>query len=122
MYNVIFYQDDRGRSPVKEWLDELEKKAKRSKQDWQVYKKVLLYIQMIEEMGTRAGYPYTKSIGDGIWELRPKGHRVFLFVWDGDNIVLLHPFKKKTQKTPRAEIERAKKEMNDWKKYGHERG
>lgn len=121
MYNVIFYEDGRGRSPVKEWLDDLEKQAKRNKQARQLYKKVVYYIEIVSQIGTRAGYPYTRSIGNDIWELRPKDHRIMLFMWDGNNIVLLHPFRKTTQTTPQPEIDQAEKEMNDWKMHGHQR-
>ena len=34
----------------------------------------------------------------GIWELRPGNNRVFYFCWRGDRFVLLHQFRKKSQK------------------------
>ena len=45
---------------------------------------------------------------------RPGNNRVFYFCWRGDRFVLLHQFRKKSQKTPRREIERAKAERDDW--------
>ena len=46
-----------------------------------------------------------KHIEDDIWELRPGDNRVFDFFYDEDGkFVLLHQFKKKTQKTPKREI------------------
>jgi phage-related protein len=113
-YEVIFYEDDRGRSPIKDFLDELDAKARSNKQAKQLLSKFALYIEMLEQSGTRSGLPYTKHIGNGIWELRPKDHRVFFFGWEGNKIVLLHAFRKDTQKTPQREIERAEREMNDW--------
>ena len=57
-----------------------------------------------------------RNIEDDIWELRPGDNRVFYFFYDEDGkFVLLHHFKKKTQKTPKREIERAKAERDDYK-------
>lgn len=120
-YEVIFYEDDRGRSPVKEFLDDLDAKAKSNKQAKQLLSKFALYVEILEKSGTRSGLPYTKHIGNGIWELRPKDHRVFFFGWEGSKIVLLHTFRKNTQKTPQREIEQAEKEMNDWLANGKKR-
>lgn len=120
-YEVIFYEDDRGRSPVKEFLDVLDAKAKSSKQAKQLLSKIILYVEILEKSGTRSGLPYTKYIGNGIWELRPKDHRVLFFGWEGNKIVLLHAFRKDTQKTPQREIEQAEKEMYDWLANGKKR-
>ena len=54
-------------------------------------------------------------IEDGIWELRPGFNRIFYFYYDNDQFVLLHHFRKKTQKTPKKkEIVRAKNERDDY--------
>ncbi len=37
------------------------------------------------------------------------------FYFENDTYVLLHMFRKKTQKTPKSEIDRAIKECNDFK-------
>lgn len=50
-----------------------------------------------------------------IWELRPIRNRIFFVAWTGESYILLHPFLKKTQKTPRREIEKAKRELKDIK-------
>ena len=50
---------------------------------------------------------------DGIYEIRIKVgtdiYRIFSFFDDGKLVVLLHAFQKKTQKTPKKEIQKAKK-------------
>lgn len=56
----------------------------------------------------------TKHIDDGIWELCPGNNRVFYFFYQNDTFVLLHQFRKKSQKTPKREIEKAKRERNDY--------
>ena len=78
------------------------------------YKQIVLYIQLLQDNGTRLSENVTKHLMDGIWELRPGNNRVFYFCWRGDRFVLLHQFRKKSQKTPRREIERAKAERDDW--------
>lgn len=120
-YEVIFYEDGRGRSPVKDFLDVLDAKACKSKSAKTLLAKFALYVSILEQKGTRCGTPYTKYIGNGIWELRPKNHRVFFFCWDNNKIVLLHTFRKSTQKTPQTEIARAIREMQDWLANGAQR-
>lgn len=39
---------------------------------------------------------------------------IFYFYCDDDSFILLHSFRKKTQKTPRREIEKAKAERDDY--------
>lgn len=51
---------------------------------------------------------------DGIWELRPGNNRVFYFFYENNTFVLLHQFRKKSQKTPKREIEKAKAERADY--------
>ncbi|QZT33947.1 type II toxin-antitoxin system RelE/ParE family toxin [Caldalkalibacillus thermarum TA2.A1] len=43
------------------------------------------------------------NLACGRLSYRPKDHRILLFMWDGNNIVLLHPFRKTTQTTPQRE-------------------
>ena len=49
-----------------------------------------------------------------LWELRPIPNRVFFATLEDNHLILLHQFRKKTQKTPKREIEQAKRELNDW--------
>lgn len=66
---------------------------------------------------------FVRHIRDGIFELRTEYnsniYRVFFVFDDGNIVVLFSGFQKKTQKTPKAEIEKAiriKKEYDDYKK------
>lgn len=60
--------------------------------------------------------PYVKHIEDELWELRPLKDRIFFAVWHGDVFVLLHHFTKKTRKTPRREIKKAKNKLIEFRK------
>lgn len=63
---------------------------------------------MIEEFGPALGLPYTKAIGEGLFEIRAKGKegigRSFFCTVKGKKIVILHSFIKKSQKTPKREL------------------
>ncbi|MBR6014949.1 MAG: type II toxin-antitoxin system RelE/ParE family toxin [Firmicutes bacterium] len=78
------------------------------------HKQVMQYIQLLEDHGTMLGENVTKHLEDKIWELRPGKNRILFFFDEDETFILLHHFRKKTQKTPRKEIEKAKNEMNDW--------
>ena len=77
-----------------------------------------LTARMIEN-GANLGEPHTKAFGDGLFELRLKGAegiaRVFYCTLVGRQIVMLHCFVKKTQKTPLKERWIAKKRMMEVK-------
>ena len=72
----------------------------------------------MEEYGDRAREPLSKSLGDGIFELRSiEGNNIvrLLYFFDkGRIIIATNGFMKKTQKTPKSEIELAVKRR---KKY-----
>ena len=55
-----------------------------------------------------------KHLDGEIWELRPLRDRILFAGVVGGKFVLLHQFLKKTQKTPKREIEQAKKELEDY--------
>ena len=72
------------------------------------------YIKALSEYGTMIGEPYIKHIDGEIWELRPLKNR-FLYAYYKDNkFIVLHHFIKKTQKTPKHEIEQAKRNLKDY--------
>lgn len=114
MYTIEFYEKANGESELWEFLEELRKKSSTSKDARIQYKQVSLYIQLLQDNGTRLQENITKHIDDGIWELRPGSNRVFYFFFKDDTFVLLHHFHKKSQKTPRREIEKAKSERADY--------
>jgi len=61
------------------------------------------------------GKPLVGSLGGGLWEVRSRlGERIarVMFCVEGGTMVLLHGFVKKTQKTPKHELDVALKRMN----------
>ena len=103
-YIINFFKKQDGSGPVEEFLDSLDNKMRA---------KILLAIALLETNGPQLREPYSKPLGDGIFEIRAKqGNnitRTLYFFYDGKQIILTNGFVKKTQKTPSAEIQRAKK-------------
>ena len=114
MYTVEFYENAKGESDVWDFLEELRIKAETNKDARMQYKQISFYIQLLQDNGTRLPDNITKHIDDGIWELRPGSNRVLYFFFKNNTFVLLHHFRKKTQKTPRPEIDKAKTERADF--------
>ena len=75
---------------------------------------ISMNLKMLSKQGTAAGMPHIRHLDGDIWELRPARDRILFAGVFGDTFVLLHHFVKKTQKTPRQEIERAKRELQDF--------
>ncbi len=78
------------------------------------YQQLARYIWLLQENGTHLPQEITKHLKNDIWELRPGNNRVFYFFFKDDTYVLLHHFRKKSQKTPQREIDRAISEMHDY--------
>ena len=85
--------------------------------------KTLRSIDLLEKNGPLLREPYSKSLEDGIFELRTKQGsnitRVLYFFFIGKKVILTNGFVKKSQKTPKAEKELAKKYKVDYeRRYG----
>lgn len=114
MYNIIFYEDKNGYSELYEELMKIAKGAENNK-DLRIQLKQITYcIELLKNQGTKLPINIAKHISEDIWELRPGNNRVLYFYFESNTFVLLHMFRKQTQKTPTSEIEKAKKERNDF--------
>jgi phage-related protein len=74
--------------------------------------KFVRVVSLIEQFGlTAMREPYIKHLQDKLWEIRMKGRdgiaRALYIAVTGKRVVVLRAFLKKTQKTPRAEIDLA---------------
>ena len=114
MYTVEFYETQDGECQVWDFLEGLRIKAASNKDARIQHKQASLYIELLQQNGTHMNENITKHLEDGIWELRPGNNRVFYFFFHDDIFVLLHQFRKKSQKTPKREIEKAKRERDDY--------
>ena len=111
MYEIILYDTEDERCPVQELLDSLEPK---------LLAKTLRTIDLLEMNGPLLREPYSKPLENGIFELRAKQGsditRVLYFFIVGKKAVLTNGFIKKSQKTPKAEKELAKKYKADYER------
>ena len=118
MYEIHFYREKSGGSPVADYIRELAKKT--DKDNRIKLHKIQDYINALGEYGLQLKEPYIKHLDGEIWELRPLRDRILFVAWHNGSFVLLHHFMKKTQKTPAREIEKAKRELADLIERGFE--
>ena len=111
MNKIVFFRNAKGQEPVKELLLSLKSKAAGSKDARFNFEKIMDYLDYLESDGLAIGEPYIKHLEGEIWELRPLRNRILFVALFDDTFYLLHHFVKKTQKTPRSEIEKAKREL-----------
>jgi len=73
--------------------------------------------EMIEDLGPNLGKPYVGRLDSGLYEIRAKGKegiaRSVYCTVKGREIVILHSFIKKSQKTPKKDLDLAKKRMKE---------
>ena len=109
MFKIVFYMKPNGDEPAITHLDMLPPRTRA---------KVLRNMSLLQEKGNLLRYPETDDLGDGIFELRTSlggdMERALFFCAKHRVIVITHGFIKKTRKTPRQEIERAKQYRADY--------
>ena len=119
MFDVIYYENGKGEKPVEEYINGL--REQQGKDARIKLTKVVEYIRKLSEYGTRVGKPEVDKIEgeENLYELRPLKDRIFFAYWKDNTFVLLHHFVKKSRKTPKTEIEQAKRNLKDWiERYG----
>ena len=104
---IFFYRTSLGVEPVRDWLRELPVDDRR---------RIGLDLATLQ-VGWPVGMPLCRSLGDGLWEVRSRlpSRRIarILFFVHEDKIGVVHGFIKKTQKTPKEELELARKRMKE---------
>jgi phage-related protein len=108
------YKTPSGRSPVEGFIDKLSDSDAAA---------VLAGMEEVRDRGLAAA----RHLDGDIWEVRVDGDRVIyriLFAEEGSRgqiLLGLDGFKKKTQKTPPATIELAKRRLADWRRRGDQK-
>ena len=105
---VVFYKTESGNEPVREWLQSLQK----------FEKKLIGEDIKTVQFGWPIGMPVVRKLDQGLWEVRTKmGYKIYrvLFTVAHNDIVLLHGFIKKSQRTPMDDLDLARKRMKDIK-------
>ena len=110
-FEVEYFEKEDGTYPAEEFI---------LSQDVKMRAKLFRLLELLEEKGNTLREPYSKSLDDGIFEIRAKQGsnitRVLYFFYIGNKIILTNGFIKKSQKTPPSEIELAKKYRAEYEK------
>jgi phage-related protein len=113
MWTVILYTTEKGDSPIGDFVSSLPKKEEA---------KALREVDLLEQKGIYLNFPHSSDIEGykGLRELRVRfssdNIRIIYFLNIKDTFVLLHGFRKKTQKLPKKELEIAITRMKDYLK------
>jgi phage-related protein len=109
-YQVILFEKENGEVPVEDFINSL---------DIKMSAKIYRVLEMVSENGPELRKPYSEHLDDGIFELRAKFGsnitRVLYFFFTGRRVVVTNGFIKKTQKTPKSVIDKAKAYRNEYK-------
>ncbi len=109
MFDVEYYEKEDGTFPAEEFILSLDAKMQA---------KMFRELELLETFGNELREPHSKSLGEGIYEIRAKVAsditRVLYFFVVNKKIILTNGFVKKTQKTPDSEITLAKKYRKDY--------
>ncbi len=109
-WKIEFYQSKSGNPVVYDWF--LQQEAKVKARFAQIF-------DLLQDKGTSVGMPYVRPIvNTKLYEIRVEQstniYRIFYFAYTGRRFILLHGFQKKTQKTPKKEIELAEKRRKEF--------
>jgi len=109
MFEVEFYEKESGECPIQDFINELPLKLQA---------KLLVDLKKLQLNGSLLREPLSKFLEDGIFELRTKLAtniiRTLYFFEIDKKIIITNGFKKKTQKTPKKQIEIAKEYRKDY--------
>ena len=104
MYKIVFYQNTKDENEVLAYINYLNQQ------------KITAYMRLLQTNGLALGEPYIKHLCDNIWELRPLRDRIIFAYITNNTFLLLTCFMKETQKTPKREIDRARKLLAEYMK------
>jgi phage-related protein len=102
--DVVFFRTEAGNEPVREWLQGLAREDRRT-----VGEDI-----KTAQFGWPIGMPLIRKLASDLWEVRSRisnGISRVMFTVDGQTMVLLHGFQKKSQRTPPADLMTAKRRL-----------
>lgn len=108
---IEFYETVAGNCPIADFITGLPRNLKAA---------AAHDIDLLREKGNDIGMPFSKALGNGLYELRVREHegsiRIFYFFFDGEKIILTNGFFKKTQATPKREMDKARNYKKDYER------
>jgi phage-related protein len=111
-FSIEFYATKTGNCPVEDFFDEMKE------QDAKDYATVMAKLDKLKYKSNHHE-PLTKSIGNGLLELRHVGRlntRVIWFYVKGRRIIAVHGIRNKAKKIRKQELEIALSRKIDWVK------
>ena len=109
IFTAVFFETESGKQPVREFINSLTREEK---------KEIGADIRTVQR-GFPMGLPLVRKVKPDLWEIRSTIKdgicRVF-FTLHKENMILLHVFVKKTQKTPLKELDLASERLKEFKK------
>ncbi len=101
---VYFFKTANNKQPVRDWLKALPREDK----------KIIGNDLKTAQFGWPLGMPLIRKLDNDLWEVRSRLHKRIarvIFTVEGDRMVLLHSFIKKSQKTPANDLQLAKRRL-----------
>jgi phage-related protein len=108
---VVFFRTEAGTEPVRRWLQALSSS----------HKKAIGEDIKTVQFGWPLGMPLVEKVEPYLWEVRshvPDGIARVLFTVDGQTMILLHGFIKKTRRIPQTEINTARSRLRQYQEAG----
>ena len=103
---VVVYTRSNNKSPVKDFINKLGATDRA---------RLLACLKNVEDLGLDSPRVQFRQIRGHLWEIKIRlqstGVRLFYVVLKAKTLVLLHGYKKQSQKAPKKEIETAEKRM-----------
>lgn len=112
MYKIEHYKTGAGKDLIKDYIDEASRKY--GIREVALIRTAVMLLRNHGFDANRYKKQLIKKLESGLYELRPGSNRILFFFYDGERFVLLHGFRKKTQKTPRHEIDTARAQMDEY--------
>ena len=113
IFQIEFYFDKKGKSqPVEHMLESFTGADA---------KKFAHLLKLMGDVGQIRNEQKFRNEGDGIYAFKPQPHRFLCFFFEGHKIIITNAFKKKQQKLPKSEKDRAlkcKKDFEDRNRKG----
>lgn len=108
-WSIVFYTREDGENPVAQFLGGLDQKTQA---------RFIWSLEQLRARNVQAREPLVRHIEGRLWELRRESntniYRLLYVTLPGRRILVVHGFQKKTQRTPRSEIELAQRRLADF--------
>ena len=108
---AAFYREASGEEPVRDWLCSLDRASKR----------ILDEDIKTVQFGWPLSMPLVRGLSGGLWEVRSRLRDTtarVIFMIEGGHMILLHGFIKKSQATPKLDLDLARKRAMNVRNHG----